>query len=194
MLGEVGDGSLIHYGEACPACGRQPPRTVQYLDYRFDAWAGEDLVCTGDEFAVTPALRSALESAGIEGVTFRSMSTSKSEMFATDDQPREVPEFSHMVIEHRCSGPSGWWELKGVCPRCRRPNWEHTDRVGEALTAAAIGATPPPRLVYADSWHGEDVFMLDDPGPPLATERFVKALSPFNTSGLVFSPARWMSR
>jgi hypothetical protein len=193
-MGSFGDDTEIEYFEPCPQCAIEPRPDVKFLEYRFDGWDGEELVCTRDRYGVTDNLRQALERASIVGVSFREMSISKSDMFLDIDPDDEVelPHFWEMIIESTCSGPSGWWEFEGICPTCGTALWEHTDRVVDALTSPLMGDQGPPRLVYRGSWKGEDVFFLDDPGPPLATERFARIIADLDVEGLELQPAEWV--
>jgi hypothetical protein len=57
--------------QQCPT--EQPYREVTAVDYRFDAWQGEDLVEAMGEYAVSDRLRHAMEAADLQGVEFRDM-------------------------------------------------------------------------------------------------------------------------
>ena len=194
VLGELGPQTKIEYVKPCSICGRELNRRVEHLELLLDGWEGQDLVTADGYYFVTSRLRKSLEDKGIRGVSFQEVTTSKSSGFLEMDPESEVklPEFWQMMILGQCSGPSGWWEFAGICESCNRPLWNHTERVSAGLMAALQGEIGPPREVSADSWNGEDVFWLDDPGPPLATERFADVLKGLDVLEVALHPARWV--
>jgi hypothetical protein len=195
IMGSPGDATVIRYGDACPVCGSEPPSEIEFLEYSFDFWEGEDIVTAHGAYAVTARLRVILEKAQLKGFQFRKMKASKSKMFKDLDPDHEIrlPEFWELVITGRASaGQSGWWEQKGACEGCGRPLWKHTDRVVEALSSVLKGEIGPPREVKKANWKGDDVFRLDDPGPPLVTKDFAALLEGSSVKGVVFHPAKWV--
>lgn len=194
-IGTIGDDTEIEYGDECPKCETEPPPRIEFLDYSFDTWESAQIVTTYDVYAVTKELRQVLEKADLKGFSFRNMKVSRSEIFADLDPDADIslPEFFEMLINGKAlAGPDGWWDYEGECPRCKRPIWKHTDRVDEALQAALKEKAGPPRQVRRESWKGDDIFRLDDPGPPVVTSRFASVLRDVQKEGIVLHPAVWL--
>ncbi len=194
MLGTIGDDTVINYGDVCEVCGRQAPPQIEFLEYSFDVWERADIVTTYDVYAVTDRLRAILEGAQLKGFLFRDMKVSKSEIFRESDPNDQIklPRFWELVITGKAlAGLSGWWEREGTCKGCGRTLWKHTDRVVEALSSVLKGEIGPPREVKKESWKGDDIFRLDDPGPPVVTKAFSNVLEQSEVTGVVFHPAKW---
>ncbi|OZH52259.1 hypothetical protein AFK68_25560 [Hydrocoleum sp. CS-953] len=192
VIGQLGEESIVTYQNYCETCKRQND-VVQFLDYSFDRWDGEDIVKTGNIYAVTDRLRNALETSGLTGFSFHKMKTSKNELFEEIDPNNEIiiPTFWQLEISGKATGSSGWWEYQGECKDCYRPNWGYTDRVSRALMASVMGEIGPPRKVSIDSWQGESIFWLNDPGPPLVIDKVICLFNDLNITGVAFHPAEW---
>lgn len=196
VLGSVGNDSIIRYGSYCEVCKREAPRVIEFLDYCFDGWEGEDIVKADECYAVTTRLRDALEQSGLTGFSFRDMKTSKSELFSSIDVDCviEIPVFCQLIILGQARGSSGWWDYKGSCSGCGQPIWGFTPKVAEGLTAAITGEIGPPRKVDPRSWRGDSIFWLNDPGPPLVVEEVVELFGSLDVKGVVFHPAEWVEK
>lgn len=195
MLGTIGDDTVIEYGETCVVCGREGPPKIEFLEYVFDVWERADIVTTYDTYAVTDRLQNILKSSHLKGFQFGEMKVSKSEIFRETDPNDEVklPKFFELIITGRAAaGPSGWWEYAGTCEGCSRPIWKHTDRVSAALSSVLKGEIGPPREVKKETWNEDDIFLLDDPGPPVVTQAFVDVFERSKVTGVVFHPAKWV--
>jgi hypothetical protein len=179
----------------CRVCGLRPPPVYTEVEYVFDFWGGEDLIQALDTYAVSERLAEAMREAGIGGARLRDVRATPAPGFwLGDDAYRDsLPPFFRLEVTGTASGPERWY-TSSVCPGCGRTNWERTDEGGRAMTAAISGEVGEPRRVYADSWSGDDLFVLDDPGPPLATGRFVELVAALGTPEVVFHPARWVER
>lgn len=193
-VGSQGEDTRIRYGDCCPVCKRDPAPIIDYLEYSVDWWDGEDLLSAGDVYCVTPRLRDALEGAGVTGIAFREMKTTRSQYLQHRDPEHKIclPVFSELVVLTECSAGSGWLKRIGVCDGCHQTLWEYTSKLAEGITAAAKGKVGPPRSVYFSSWDGEDVFNLDDGGPPVVTQRFVDLVKKLNLKAVQFDPALWV--
>lgn len=77
--------------------GVVPPR-IEYLDYRFDGWLGDDLLESVLTFIVTERLKDALLEISPTGVEFASMTTSKSEQFEEMYPNKKLPKFVWLKI------------------------------------------------------------------------------------------------
>lgn len=194
IIGEPGEATLFSYSEGCEVCGQEDPPEITFLDYQFDFWEGEDIVEAHGHYAVTAHLRNALEQSGLKGVAFREMTSSRSQMFAESDPTQSVklPSFFEMLITGKANGPSGWWDFAGHCQACGRPIWRYTDRVVYALSAVHTGSIGPCREVSLESWQGDDIFRLSDPGPPIVTSNGVKLFTESKIKGVMFHPACWV--
>jgi hypothetical protein len=195
ILGTIGDSTLINYGEVCEVCGKETPIQIDFLEYAFDVWEGADIVTTYDRYAVTDRLRAILERAKLKGFQFRDMKVSKSDIFKEADPHDDVklPKFWELIIIGKAlAGHSGWWDYEGICKGCNRPIWKYTERLNEALSSVLKGEIGPPREVRKESWKADDIFRLDDPGPPVVTKGFTDLLDQAKVAGVVFHPAKWV--
>lgn len=195
VIGEVGDKTEVVRPPACPVCNRRPPPVFTFIEYRFDRWAGEDLVTAMGEYAVSERLRRAMESAGLTGATFRDMAVSKGDYFVIEPPAYadDLPPFYQLVVTGRASGPEVWWTSE-TCPACGVTFWSPTDEGVRAHAADLTGDMPTPRQVYRDSWKGDDIFSLGDPGFPVVTQRFVDVLNRVGVIGVKLQPAEWADR
>ena len=169
-------------GPICRACKQAEPRAGedQPLVLPLDRYAGEPLVSVGRGWAVSAALARAFEAAGLRGY-----------------QLREIPDLPsglllQLVITGRAQAASSWWRRMRDCPTCHRPIWRMTTNTTRALFAAVRGEIAMPRSVYRERWQGDDLFYLDDPGPPIVTAATKAVLEGLAIPGLVLHPARFV--
>ncbi len=175
-----------HIGETvppeiyCPACGRTMDH-YREVQLAIDEWPECDLVAgAGAVFFASERLLAELERIGATGYADWPASLSLSDDFRRshrgfDEVKTRIPSYRHFVITGRCDGP--WIQnTRGeACTRCGQPAARSLDFA--ALLPQLIGEAPsPPRVVYADTWHGEDFFELTEPGPALITERIANML------------------
>jgi hypothetical protein len=193
-LGELGPATLVERPDVCPVCGRQPPGEFRFVEFVFDSWDGEDLVTAMDVYVASERLRDALERAGVTGAQFEVVKVSKSDYFEFGEgaYAPDLPRFYRLVFVGRARGPETWW-TSDTCEGCGVTYWERTELGGEASMAVALGEAAPPREVYRSSWSGHDLFTLQDPGPPLATERTMQVFTELSVKEVTFQPAKWVS-
>lgn len=196
MIGQLGPDSEIVEREPCPTCGVGYPEEVKFLDYQFDTWERAELIKAGrDNYAITRRLYDEFQKVGLKGLSSEPMTVSRGRIFEDIDPEHKIviPEFVRLLIVGRADGPSGWWERGDVCPVCGRVNWKPTERVNQARFAKYSDKPGPPRLVSATTWKGDDMFLLNDPGPPVVTDRFKRAADENHVEGLVLAPAQWVA-
>jgi hypothetical protein len=188
VLGELGDETRVTTFPDCDVCGLRPPPQVTFLEYRFDYWDGEDLVDAVTDHAVSDRLRAALEEAHITGVAFEDMKSTTSDYFelGPNAYATSLPTFYRLVVNAQATGPEIWWTSK-YCAACERVVWAPT---AEGIEAQASDRGVP-REVYERSWEGDDVFLLEDPGPPIVTQRFADVLDDVGVTGVTLHPAGW---
>jgi hypothetical protein len=193
-LGELGPATEVERRDVCPVCGRQPPEQIRSVEFVFDSWSGEDLVTAMGVRVASERLRGAVERAGVTGAEFEDVKVSKSDYFelGEDAYAQELPRFYRLEVLGRARGPSTWW-TRDVCDGCGVTYWDRTDIGAEALLALAFGEPAPPRQVYRSSWSGHELFRLEDPGPPLATERARQLFTELPVKGVTFQAAEWIS-
>jgi hypothetical protein len=193
VIGELGDLTRVREFDGCEVCGRRPPPEFPFIEYRFDRWAGEDLVTAMGEYAASRRLRSALEKAALHGFDFRDMALSSDDAFeiVAPAYSDELPDFFHLVITGRADGPEKWWTGE-ICEACAQPAWRRTTVGRRAEMADIVGEVEVSREVYRDSWKGDDIFRLRDPGTPLVTQRFRDVLDEVGLEEILLYPARWV--
>jgi hypothetical protein len=192
-IAELGEATEVSESEPCPACNRQPPPRFTFVEFIFDVWDGEDLVTAMDVWAASERLRNASEQSGLTGAQFDDMRVTKAEYFEPggDAYAPDLPRFHRVDIGGRAQGPETWW-ISEVCEQCGLRAWERTSAGTRAEIALAFGEPAPPRQVYRGSWSGDDFFRLDDPGPPLVTERVKDVFERLPVKEVSFQPAEWV--
>lgn len=190
---ELGPDTEVLRHEPCPVCNREPPREFPSVELVFDIWDGEDLVTAVNVFATSERLRDAIERSGLTGGRFDDMKVSKADYFeiGPDAYGPDLPRFSRLTITGSARGPEVWWTSE-YCEACGVRTWESTDEGFDAEMDIAFGRPAPPRQVYRGSWSGQDVFRLEDPGPPLVTERVKDVFEGVPVKEVSFQPAEWV--
>lgn len=195
IIGELGDATKVEHSLVCAVCERRKAPIFKYIEYRFDRWAGEDLVKAMGCYAVSKRLKQAFEQANISGMNFENMKTSKGDYFevTSDAYAKNLPKFYRLMIEGKASGPEIWW-TSWDCETCKVRHWDRTKLGTKAEGAVLTGEVGVPREVFMDSWQGHDIFNLEDPGLPIVTQRFVDLIQQEGVIGVVFHPAKWVER
>lgn len=191
VLGDLGLRTLIRNRVVCSGCNREIVTEYQKIEYVFDAWRGGlDLATARMVYIVTSRLREAIEARKLRGVRFRGIWSTKSNRFLEIHGKKRLPAFYEMMASDIVEG-EGWWKNIGPCRTCGQPQWSTTPRVLEWASARVAGAMTVPRTVYEESWKGQDIFCLPEPGPPLVTQRFVDIIESLGTVDVVFHSAKW---
>lgn len=194
VLGDLGPRTLIKNRIICPDCNREVAIEYHKIEYVFDQWKdGLDLVTARMVYIVTNRLRMAIESNKLCGVQFRKIWSAKSNRFLEIYGKKRLPTFYEMIASNIIDG-EGWWENVGLCKTCGQPKWNTTPKVLEWASARVTGTITAPRSVYEDSWKGQDVFYLPEPGPPIVTQRFVDTIENLGTIDVMLHSAKWVSR
>ena len=194
VVGEMGPRSKLVHRDPCPQCGREYWPEVQFLHYELDYWQGEPLITLQYNYAVTAALRRAIEAAGIKGASFRPMEAGFGDVYEQmkeDEGEVVLPEFFQLVIGKTLTAGPGWWVRGPRCPGCGRVQWENRPWTIKAILGGSEAEGVPPRTVVRSGYHGEDLFFLDDPGPPIITERFRQLLEENGVTGLALRRAEF---
>lgn len=164
----------------CPACGREADHYRRVV-LALDEWPRCDVIAAaGAVDFVSERLLADLRTIGASGYSDWPADLTLSEEFhrrhpSTDVDATALPPYRHLVVTGRCDGP--WIEhARGkCCPHCQQPSAEFIDF--EASARWMIGDAPAPmRLVYTDTWHGEDFFQLSEPGLTIVTDRIAEIL------------------
>lgn len=194
-IGELGDATQVRHFPVCPACQRRRAPDFVFIDYRFDRWAGEDLVTAMDCYAVSDRLRQALQNANILGPAFEGMATSQGPDFEIIEPgyADTLPTFHRLIVTASVEGLELWWQ-SWVCEVCGIRQWERTTEGRHAEIAHLTNEVGTPREVYKDSWHGDDIFRFEDPGPFVVTQNFADVLNRIGVTEIVLHPAKWVDR
>ncbi len=159
----------------CPECGRMVGR-YDDVELVLDHWPEYDLVQASEgSYFASERLLARLEKIGATGYTHQPATFSLSPDYRRlhpeiAGLPIKLPQYRYFVITGRCDGPWINSRKAGVCPVCGKARAEIADLAG--AEAELLGHVPPrSRLVYPETWHGEDFFYLSEPGPPLITDR-----------------------
>lgn len=84
------------------------PPTVAVLEYEFEGWAGDDLVTSNLQFLVTQPLADELVAAGITGVSFSDVTTSRSEQFVMFHPDVVLPAWRWMRVTGTPGRDDAW--------------------------------------------------------------------------------------
>lgn len=192
IRGQLGEDSVTETEPECPACGRRPRMTVQSLHYVFDFWNGEPLAYVAESFAIVRELKQALEKTGVKGIEFRAMKASYSEEYEPQDDDLPLPEFVQMAPTDTVKGGPGWWIPAEDCPKCGRRQWDSTPFTVNAIVSAHENPELPRRTVIQSSYAGQDLFLLDDPGPPMMSGRLLDILMDNGVEEMEVQPAEFI--
>jgi hypothetical protein len=192
-IAELGPATEVQETEVCPSCGRQPRRSFGSVELVFDLWDGEDLVMAMNVYAVSERLRHAIEEAGLTGAEFEDVKVSKGDYFEIGEgaYAPDLPPFYRLTFTGTARGPEIWWTSE-YCDDCGLRTWDRTDMGTEAEVALALDEPAPARQVYRSSWSGHDFFRLEDPGPPLVTERVKELFEHLPVKDVALQPAEWV--
>lgn len=163
----------------CPVCGYGADPYWE-VEVAVDRWEECDLI-GGDEpvLLASERLLAELERIGATGYTTWPARLTVGDQAHVGDPHIEqklaaAPQFRHLVVTGRCDGPWVDHEQIAHCPKCGRPLWRVNDPAD--LRRRIVKGELDRRLVYADAWHGEDFFLLPEPGPVIITERVAEIL------------------
>jgi hypothetical protein len=163
----------------CFECGSLVGSHYLEFEFVFDALRECDLVMSSDSdvYLASRQLLRELDTISSKGYEYRAVQTSASDnLRACESMIAVLSDFQHLAITGRCDGPWVHHTKGETCPECGQIPAESRDF--EAWMSEAAGDIPrQPRLVYPETWHGEDFFLLSEPGPPVITERVATILA-----------------
>ena len=199
VIGELGKATYVQHSPVCEICNRRWPSEFSSIEYCFNFWGGEDLVTSTGCYVVSDRLRQAIEETGLTGLIFEEMKVSKENHFEIVDAAYQdtLPNFHRLVVTGVAEGPEIWW-TSSICKTCSLKCWDITPIGIEAKTGYTRGVVGIPREVYLDSWNGEDIFNLQDFGPPIVTQRFADVIGRFTQinkdtwTSVHLHPAKWV--
>lgn len=157
---------------SCRSCGRLVG-SYKKVTFVFDTLSECALFASADgSYFITETLMRLLDSTGISGFHAHRPSIAFSDDYSRNTREagtQSLPSgIYYFVISGRADGP--WRRRKrGTCHECGQflpADDQETDNL----------APPQTVRVYVDSWHGDDLFYVTEPGPPIVTERFVRIL------------------
>lgn len=163
----------------CFECGSLVASHYLQLEFVFDTIRECDLVVSSDSdvcLASRQLLRE-LEAVGAKGFRYRPVRTSASGSLSKQETRITVlADFQYFVITGRCDGPWVYHRRGETCLECGQILAESRD-FAAWMDEAAGNVPSQPRLVYPETWNGEDFFLLSEPGPPVITERIAMILA-----------------
>ena len=193
VKGEMGDLTNLEINVACEKCKRK--EIIEHvLSYKFDEWSGEDIVKGANFYLISERLKHSFEENRITGVVYKQIINEKSEYFKIRKSAyqEQLPKFYKIEIENFLDGPEIWWKRAEVCPKCKDQKWEPT----EIGIASMITDDPyeeyTPREVYKENWKGEEIFLLNDPGPPIITENMLRMIEKTSNQKIELRNALWV--
>jgi hypothetical protein len=166
----------------CRHCGSETQTYIQ-MQVMLDSWIDCNLfaVLLGAYF-VSEHLLDRLKQSGAHGYVSAPISSfrlsDQLRLLYPDHERRQqaIPRFHYLAITGQCDGPWMLRERLGDCSECGRPMARVVDE-GDPKHRIATGMPQPTRLVYPESWHGEDFFYLSEPGGPLITNKVADILA-----------------
>jgi hypothetical protein len=171
-------GRTVPFSISCPECGRN---TQDYhdVDIVLESLPECDLVSAGGSYFASDVLLTKLRTIGARGYTSRSaVNTVSDQLHLAEpgilDRVDEMPTLSYLIVTGRCDGPWVRHERGSTCATCGQPRGQ---RLGASTSASEVSADlQRAALVWPETWHGEDMFYLSEPGPPIVTERIATLL------------------
>lgn len=179
VKGQLGDKTIMDKSILCNQCNWKK-HTYKKIHYVIDAWWGEDLISGINFYLVSKRLKKALEDLNQNSFKTNKIIMSKADYFEVENfynpgEPlysKRLPTFYHLDILGRAEGPEVWWK-KTSCryvDKCISPQLTRWDITEAGRNVKRSNFTEIiPRLVYYDSWNGDDMFYLDDGVDPLVT-------------------------
>jgi hypothetical protein len=189
VIGEIGPETISRKVITCEVCERWE---ILYSDitYAFDRWRGEDIIAGGGKFFISQRLKKQLEDKRIKGyktslvnVTFSKQRGSVKKIGKGAYQ-KELPYFYYFEITGKAKGAiDDWYKIidPTECKKCKKnkkmfSSKAYESRINPELTGKDI-ENPLACNVYAKSWNGDDIFILqDDIGLPIMTQNFIDVL------------------
>jgi hypothetical protein len=98
VAGGWGPGTVVS-NRAELATGKETVPKVTHLHYLFDGWLGDELITSHPCFLVTRQLGTAMREAGLNGLEFRTVRVSVSELFAEMEPDCILPEWLWLLPE-----------------------------------------------------------------------------------------------
>jgi hypothetical protein len=166
----------------CSECGRQIAEYESYL-LVLDTLPRCDIIeSAGTGYFVSESLLIELERAKVIGYSYHEKPTPieisrdfRRSYTNSDELLENLAVYHYFMITGRCDGP--WIEnvLGASCSACGQPVPVRQDLA--TYLARISGKIPEqPRLVFPHTWHGEDFFLVSEPGAPIVTQTVVDIL------------------
>jgi hypothetical protein len=192
VLGDLGPRTKFKQRVICSTCKRVIVSELGQTEYVFDGWHGEDIATATLEmvYVVTSRLRKAMQNATIKGVRFKKVLTTRSELFLDIYGDIRLPTFYELLIEDTLEG-GGWMKRDGACNECGQPFWSPINASVKWVAGGVSEESLPPRRVLQEEWKGQDIFLVTEPGPPVATERVASIFAELKTPDVKLDPASW---
>lgn len=194
VIGEMGDQTDLEFKEVCSVC-HQREKVCKKLSYRFDIWRGEDIVKGALFWLFSERMKEAFENASIEGINYSKIENEKADYFRITKKgyQKELPDFYKIELLNKLNGPDIWWKRDEVCPTCNSHKWLPTLE-GIQSICSFIDPTEEytPREVYKNIWKGEDMFLLEDYGPPIITEKVADIIRDTTDQEIDIKKAVWV--
>ena len=190
-LGEMGDQTSIERINLCSECNILE-ENIHAFSYKFASWNGQDLIeVAGNYFFVSERVKIELEKHVNGTLEFFKINKEKTDYFKIGKKAyqKEIPTFYKLEIKKRLDGPEIWWEREAKCPKCSRDKWNITlDGIGSSINDDDY----VPRKVYKNTWNGEMIFKLQDPGQPIVTQEFLDIVNSVTDQKIELREAEWV--
>lgn len=190
-LGEMGDKTDIERTKSCSECNILD-ENIHEFSYKFASWNGQDLIeVAGNYIFVSEKVKIELEKHANGTLDFFKIKNEKADYFKIGKKAyqKEIPTFYKLEIKKRLDGPEIWWEREGKCPKCDRDQWNITlDGIGSSIDDDDY----VPRQVYKNTWNGEMIFNLQDPGQPIVTQDFLDIVNSVTDQKIELRKAEWV--
>lgn len=193
VKGEMGEKTNIERKIACNHCNRVD--IIEHvLSYKFDEWRGEDIIKGANFYLFSEKLKIWFDKNDIEGVAFKKIINEKSENFKIRKSAYQssLPVFFKIEFHNQLEGSEIWWEKDYICEICKDQKWEPTIQGLSSLFPEDPYEEYFPREVYKESWNGEKLFLLEDPGPPIITEDLLLEIKRITNQKITLREAKWV--
>ena len=185
ILGGQTEETQIETTPLCDNCTLREERFTKIV-HEFSDYDGEDFFQgLGNNMFIISSRLIKREIKGFELLPI--IKKHKKNKYAIFDKKKfKSTEFFHLNIIGKAKSKAEMWKYTDCDQNCGKQKWTYTEKW------LVEGDNEYERQVFEDSWNGDDIFFLDEPGNPVITENLLQILEEFEVKDLDLIPAHWV--